>query len=139
MEPISDESVASGETRSFRFVHGATYEALQALYEECAATMDPNNIVMVLQQVLSSLLCRSESPLPRFRSIAPRSAILRCVQHPYHVDSLLSLSHVYRAHGHAEEAEDMLQRAIWTMEMAAHPRYTLSTRATHACSAFLAL
>lgn len=52
---LSMEVVKSGDseatTKTFRFVHGPSYGALQSLYEECAQTADPNNIVMVLQQV----------------------------------------------------------------------------------------
>ena len=68
-------------------------QEVQAAFEQAQASYDPNNIVNLLQH------------------------------HPYHVDSLLAMYDVYRSSGSHETAEDMLQRAVYALEMAWHSRY----------------
>ena len=95
-EVSSVGDVPSGVARVFSFVHDTAYYHLEDLYDEAVASMDPNNFMHVLRQ------------------------------HPFHVDSLLALSKVHRAHGEGESALDMLERAIYAMECAAHAMFDLA-------------
>jgi hypothetical protein len=56
------------------------YHAVQELYEECQATMDPNAIAALLQR------------------------------HPWHLDALLTMADFYRAMGENAAADEMLER-----------------------------
>ena len=67
-------------------------QAVQEEFRRCQATYDPNNIVSLLQHF------------------------------PFHVDSLLAMADLERSLAHHEQAEDYLQRAVYALEMAWHPR-----------------
>ncbi|CAL5228630.1 g11796 [Coccomyxa viridis] len=75
----------------FRYVHSTAYRGIQALFEQCQASMDPNSIAQLL------------------------------AHHPYHIDALLAMFELYRATGQHEQADELLQRCLYALEMALHP------------------
>ncbi|KAK9851873.1 hypothetical protein WJX84_005125, partial [Apatococcus fuscideae] len=65
--------------------------AVQRVFEQSQASMDPNRIVQILQQ------------------------------HPYHIDSLLTMYELYRSTGEQAYADEILERCLYALEMAWHP------------------
>lgn len=48
-------------------------------------------------------------------------------QHPYHVDSLLTLAELYRHTGESQRSADMLERCLYALEYAWHPWFNVTT------------
>ncbi|KAI8475009.1 MAG: transcriptional repressor TCF25-domain-containing protein [Monoraphidium minutum] len=70
------------------YVWPGPYRGAQALFEAAQGSYDPNAVAAVLHQV------------------------------PYHVDSLLAMSDLYRAMGEGQYAEESLNRALYALEAA---------------------
>lgn len=89
------------ETRAglqyFTFEHSRDYQQVQFKFLDAVESMDPNNIVALLQM------------------------------NPYHIDSLLQLSDVCRIQEDQEMARDLIERALYTFECAFHPVFSLTS------------
>ncbi|NWY65632.1 TCF25 factor, partial [Erithacus rubecula] len=81
----------------FTFEHHREYQQVQFKFLEAVESMDPNNIVLLLQM------------------------------NPYHVDSLLQLSDVCRMQEDQEMARDLIERALYSLECAFHPVFSLTS------------
>ncbi|XP_062468943.1 ribosome quality control complex subunit TCF25 [Pezoporus occidentalis] len=81
----------------FTFEHHREYQQVQFKFLDAVESMDPNNIVLLLQM------------------------------NPYHVDSLLQLSDVCRMQEDQEMARDLIERALYSMECAFHPVFSLTS------------
>ncbi|KAM6429960.1 ribosome quality control complex subunit TCF25 isoform 2-T2 [Liasis olivaceus] len=81
----------------FAFEHNREYQLVQFKFLDAVESMDPNNLVLLLQT------------------------------NPYHVDSLLQLSDVCRMQEDQEMARDLIERALYTLECAFHPVFSLTS------------
>nr|XP_030138347.3 transcription factor 25 [Taeniopygia guttata] len=81
----------------FTFEHHREYQQVQFKFLDAVESMDPNNIVLLLQM------------------------------NPYHVDSLLQLSEVCRMQEDQEMARDLIERALYSLECAFHPVFSLTS------------
>lgn len=81
----------------FTFEHQRDYQQVQFKFLDAVESMDPNNIVLLLQM------------------------------NPYHVDSLLQLSDVCRLQEDQEMARDLIERALYSLECAFHPVFSLTS------------
>ncbi|XP_078106009.1 ribosome quality control complex subunit TCF25 isoform X2 [Sander vitreus] len=81
----------------FTFEHGRDYQQVQFKFLDAVESMDPNNIVALLQL------------------------------NPYHIDSLLQLSDVCRIQEDQEMARDLIERAMYSFECAFHPLFSLTS------------
>ncbi|XP_067446937.1 transcription factor 25 [Thunnus thynnus] len=81
----------------FTFEHGRDYQQVQFKFLDAVESMDPNNIVALLQL------------------------------NPYHIDSLLQLSDVCRIQEDQEMARDLIERALYSFECAFHPLFSLTS------------
>ncbi|XP_037672370.1 LOW QUALITY PROTEIN: transcription factor 25 [Choloepus didactylus] len=83
----------------FAFEHSEEYQQVQHKFLVAVESMEPNNIVVLLQTS------------------------------PYHVDSLLQLSDACRFQEDQEMARDLIERALYCMESAFHPLFSLTSGA----------
>uniref|UniRef100_A0A2K5QBV3 Transcription factor 25 n=1 Tax=Cebus imitator TaxID=2715852 RepID=A0A2K5QBV3_CEBIM len=83
----------------FAFEHSEEYQQAQHKFLLAVESMEPNNIVVLLQTS------------------------------PYHVDSLLQLSDACRFQEDQEMARDLVERALYSMECAFHPLFSLTSGA----------
>ncbi|XP_019360914.1 PREDICTED: transcription factor 25 [Gavialis gangeticus] len=83
----------------FTFEHHREYQQVQFKFLDAVESMDPNNIVLLLQM------------------------------NPYHVDSLLQLSDVCRIQEDQEMARDLIERALYSLECVFHPVFSLTSGA----------
>ncbi|CAG5855043.1 unnamed protein product [Menidia menidia] len=83
----------------FTFEHSRDYQQVQFKFLDAVESMDPNNIVALLQL------------------------------NPYHIDSLLQLSDVCRIQEDQEMARDLIERAMYSFECAFHPLFSLTSGA----------
>ncbi|XP_058531184.1 ribosome quality control complex subunit TCF25 isoform X2 [Ochotona princeps] len=81
----------------FAFEHSEEYQQTQHKFLLAVESMEPNNIVVLLQTS------------------------------PYHVDSLLQLSDACRFQEDQEMARDLVERALYSMECAFHPLFSLTS------------
>ncbi|XP_036951395.1 transcription factor 25 [Acanthopagrus latus] len=81
----------------FTFEHNRDYQQVQFKFLDAVESMDPNNIVALLQL------------------------------NPYHIDSLLQLSDVCRIQEDQEMARDLIERALYSFECAFHPLFSLTS------------
>ncbi|XP_077892228.1 vimentin-like isoform X2 [Ictidomys tridecemlineatus] len=81
----------------FVFEHSEEYQQAQHKFLVAVESMEPNNLVILLQTS------------------------------PYHVDSLLQLSDAYRFQEDQEMAQDLIERALYSMECAFHPLFSLTS------------
>ncbi|KAM7406198.1 hypothetical protein PAMP_000591 [Pampus punctatissimus] len=81
----------------FTFEHSRDYQQIQYKFLDAVESMDPNNIVALLQL------------------------------NPYHIDSLLQLSDVCRIQEDQEMARDLIERALYSFECAFHPLFSLTS------------
>ncbi|XP_041798495.1 transcription factor 25 [Chelmon rostratus] len=81
----------------FTFEHGRDYQQVQFKFLDAVESMDPSNIVALLQL------------------------------NPYHIDSLLQLSDVCRIQEDQEMARDLIERALYSFECAFHPLFSLTS------------
>lgn len=83
--------------QSFTFEHSREYQQVQFKFLDAVESMDPNNIVLLLQM------------------------------NPYHIDSLLQLSDMCRIQEDQEMARDFIERALFSLECAFHPVFSLTS------------
>ncbi|KAI3425283.1 hypothetical protein D9Q98_009050 [Chlorella vulgaris] len=95
------QGVTAEGKQQFGYVYSQAYQAVQELYEDVQATFDPNNIAALLQN------------------------------HPYHIDSLLTMHDLYRSTGEQAYAEEMLERALYALELAWHPTFSPAAASMH--------
>ncbi|XP_015229896.1 PREDICTED: transcription factor 25 isoform X1 [Cyprinodon variegatus] len=81
----------------FTFEHNRDYQQVQFKFLDAVESMDPNNIVALLQL------------------------------NPYHIDSLLQLSDVCRIQEDQEMARDLIERALYSFECSFHPLFSLTS------------
>ncbi|MBN3316604.1 TCF25 factor, partial [Atractosteus spatula] len=81
----------------YTFEHSRDYQQVQFKFLDAVESMDPNNIVLLLQM------------------------------NPYHIDSLLQLSDVCRIQEDQEMARDLIERALYSFECAFHPIFSLTS------------
>uniref|UniRef100_A0A8C0H683 Transcription factor 25 n=1 Tax=Chelonoidis abingdonii TaxID=106734 RepID=A0A8C0H683_CHEAB len=81
----------------FTFEHHREYQQVQFRFLDAVESLDPNNIALLLQM------------------------------NPYHVDSLLQLSEVCRMQEDQEMARDFVERALYSLECAFHPVFSLTS------------
>ncbi|KAM6300611.1 ribosome quality control complex subunit TCF25 [Aegotheles albertisi] len=81
----------------FTFEHHREYQQVQFKFLDAVESMDPNNIVLLLQM------------------------------NPYHVESLLQLSDVCRMQEDQEMARDLVERALYSLECSFHPVFSLTS------------
>ncbi|XP_061077704.1 transcription factor 25 [Conger conger] len=81
----------------FTFEHNRDYQQVQFKFLDAVESMDPNNIVALLQI------------------------------NPFHIDSLLQLSDVCRIQEDQEMARDLVERALYSFECAFHPVFSLTS------------
>ncbi|XP_046898197.1 transcription factor 25 [Hypomesus transpacificus] len=81
----------------FTLEHSRDYQQVQFKFMDAVESMDPNNIVALLQM------------------------------NPYHIDSLLQLSDVSRIQEDQEMARDLIERALYSFECAFHPLFSLTS------------
>ncbi|KAM9410416.1 ribosome quality control complex subunit TCF25 [Pholidichthys leucotaenia] len=81
----------------FTFEHSRDYQQVQFKFLDAVESMDPNNIVALLQL------------------------------NPYHIDSLLQLSDVCRIQEDQEMARDLTERALYSFECSFHPLFSLTS------------
>ncbi|XP_066570202.1 ribosome quality control complex subunit TCF25 isoform X2 [Amia ocellicauda] len=81
----------------YTFEHNRDYQQIQFKFLDAVESMDPNNIVLLLQM------------------------------NPYHIDSLLQLSDVCRIQEDQEMAKDLIERALYSFECAFHPVFSLTS------------
>ncbi|XP_076848681.1 ribosome quality control complex subunit TCF25 isoform X2 [Brachyhypopomus gauderio] len=81
----------------FTFEHSRDYQQVQFKFFDAVESMDPNNIVALLQL------------------------------NPYHIDSLLQLSDVCRIQEDQETARDLIERALYSFECAFHPVFSMTS------------
>ncbi|XP_056109074.1 transcription factor 25 [Rhinichthys klamathensis goyatoka] len=81
----------------FTFEHNRDYQQVQFKFFDAVESMDPNNIVVLLQL------------------------------NPYHIDSLLQLSDVCRIQEDQETARDLIERALYSFECSFHPVFSLTS------------
>lgn len=81
----------------FTYEHSREYQQVQFKFLDAVESMDPNNIVALLQL------------------------------NPYHIDSLLQLSDVCRIQEDQEMARDLIERALYSFECAFHPLFSLTS------------
>ncbi|NXH16011.1 TCF25 factor, partial [Bucco capensis] len=81
----------------FTFEHHREYQQVQFKFLDAVESMDPNNIVLLLQM------------------------------NPYHVDSLLQLSDVFQMQEDQEMARDLIERALYSLECTFHPVFSLTS------------
>ncbi|KAK9846792.1 hypothetical protein WJX84_000742, partial [Apatococcus fuscideae] len=91
MEYFGEEYEDGQRQLCFEYVQSSSYQAVQRVFEQSQASMDPNRIVQILQQ------------------------------HPYHIDSLLTMYELYRSTGEQAYADEILERCLYALEMAWHP------------------
>ncbi|MFS7889525.1 hypothetical protein Hanom_Chr00s000004g01608021 [Helianthus anomalus] len=78
----------------FRYVHSYTYSLAQRQFEAAQATHDLNGIANIL------------------------------LHHPYHIDSLITLSEYYKHSGDLQMSADATAKALYALECAWHPLFT---------------
>ncbi|XP_075621524.1 ribosome quality control complex subunit TCF25 [Balearica regulorum gibbericeps] len=82
----------------FTFKHHREYQQVQFKFLDAVESMDPNNIVPLLEAL-----------------------------EPYHVDSLLQLSDVCRMQENQEMARDLVEQALYSLECSFHPVFSLTS------------
>ncbi|OZJ05674.1 hypothetical protein BZG36_01441 [Bifiguratus adelaidae] len=95
MEPVEMEGFS--DLSFFEFIHSKDYQGVQRAFKNCVATMDPNTLVILLQN------------------------------HPYHVDTLLQLSEVAKHSGDWQAAGEFMERALYALEKGFHPKFNLTS------------
>nr|CAG8581408.1 12221_t:CDS:10 [Entrophospora candida] len=80
----------------FKFTHSNQYQSVQSLFLQCVATHDPNTIYAVLRD------------------------------NPYHIDSLLQMSEIYKMSGDHTMAAEFIERALYAFEKSFHIKFNIS-------------
>jgi hypothetical protein len=84
-------------TMEFKYTHSTKYQEIQRIFLDCVASYNPNNIAELLRR------------------------------YPYHVDSLIQLSEVFKQSGDIAMAASFIERAVYTFDRSMHPRFNATT------------
>lgn len=87
-----EEKRADG-TVLYRFVHSTAYQDVQAQFESCVVSMDPNRMVVLLQH------------------------------NPYHISTLLQVSEIAKQERDHATSGDLLERALFSFGRAVHSTF----------------
>ncbi|KAK3671877.1 hypothetical protein LTR78_008243 [Recurvomyces mirabilis] len=90
-----EEKRADG-TILYRFVHNRSYQDVQAQFETCVESMDPDRMVMLLRH------------------------------NPYHISTLLQVSEIAKQQGDHSTSGDLLERALFSFGRSIHSTFTRS-------------
>lgn len=93
MELVDTEAGIS----TFKIVHPRQYQEAQYNFLDCVESLDPNNIMRLLQV------------------------------YPYHIDSMLTLSEYMMHSGNGAEAAAMIERALFSIERSFHPLFNVNS------------
>lgn len=91
------ESSRADGTTLFSFSHSRAYQSVQKSFYDAVASHNPDQLTALVQH------------------------------HPYHIDSLLQLSHISRASGNTTQAAELIERALYAFEKSFHPSFNIST------------
>ncbi|CAG8768849.1 35148_t:CDS:2, partial [Racocetra persica] len=80
----------------FTFTHSNQYQTVQLTFMQCVATHDPNTIYALLRDS------------------------------PYHIDSLLQMSDIYKMSGDLVMAQEFLERALYSFERNFHIKFNIT-------------
>ena len=81
-------------TIEYRFVHSTVYQDVQAQFETCVESMDPQRLIQMLQH------------------------------NPYHISTLLQVSEIAKQQGDHSVSGDLLERALFSFGRAVHSSFT---------------
>ncbi|XP_041375879.1 transcription factor 25-like [Gigantopelta aegis] len=94
-------SMCLSESRSssqyFTFEHSHQYQQIQFMFFDAVETLNPENITNLIQA------------------------------HPYHIDSLMQMSEIFRMSEDMQTAAQFIERALYAFENAFHPSFSLTT------------
>ncbi|KAL8616394.1 hypothetical protein ACOMHN_032248 [Nucella lapillus] len=85
-----------GGDQCFTFEHSPQYRNVQFSFLDAVRSMNPQNIADLIRD------------------------------HPYHIDSLITLSEVFHFNEDHETAVDLIERALHVFELALHPRFNMA-------------
>ncbi|KAL3859671.1 hypothetical protein ACJMK2_009879 [Sinanodonta woodiana] len=91
------QTESKGNDLYFVFEHSPQYQQVQLRFYDAVESLNPQNIANILQE------------------------------HPYHIDALIQLSEVFRMSEDMQMASELIERAMFGMEMAFHPMFSLTT------------
>ena len=80
-------------TTEYRFLHSRLYRDVQREFDRCVASMDPQNMIVLLQL------------------------------HPYHISTLVQVSEIAKQQGDHAVAADLLERALFTFGRSTHSSF----------------
>lgn len=83
---LSHVGTSASGREQYSYVPSASYDAMQSKYHQVQASFNPRNLLALLQL------------------------------HPYHIDSLLTVSDLYRSTGEGQYADEMLEMCIYALE-----------------------
>ncbi|XP_042222983.1 transcription factor 25-like isoform X2 [Homarus americanus] len=81
----------------FKYVHSQSYQQLQFKFLEAVESLNPENIMMLLNP------------------------------EPFHVDTLLQVSEIFRLGDDSAMAAQLIERALYVLESAGHPLFNIAT------------
>lgn len=81
----------------FKYVHSQSYQQCQFRFLEAVESLNPENIMMLLNQ------------------------------EPFHVDTLLQVSEIFRLGDDSAMAAQLIERALFILESASHPLFNITT------------
>lgn len=81
----------------FSYEHSSQYQQVQFQFYDAVESLDPQNIGNILQL------------------------------QPYHIDALIQLSEVFRMSEDMQMAAELIERALYAMEMSFHPLFNMAT------------
>ncbi|KXS19540.1 hypothetical protein M427DRAFT_52951 [Gonapodya prolifera JEL478] len=85
---------SAGDVNVFGYTHSGRYMEIERAFLTAVYSFDPNPLAQIARR------------------------------HPYHVSTLLALSEVYRHSGDHQTAIELLDRSLYALEVAFHPRFT---------------
>ncbi|KAK7080392.1 Transcription factor 25 [Halocaridina rubra] len=81
----------------FKYVHSASYQQFQFKFLEAVESLNPENIMTLLNR------------------------------EPFHVDTLLQVSEIFRLGDDSAMAAQLIERALYVLESSAHPLFNIAT------------
>ncbi|KAG0724450.1 Transcription factor 25 [Chionoecetes opilio] len=83
--------------QAFKYVHSQTYQQCQFRFLDAVESLNPENIMMLLNQ------------------------------EPFHVDTLLQVSEIFRLGDDSAMAAQLIERALFILESVSHPLFNITT------------
>ncbi|XP_025115412.1 transcription factor 25-like isoform X1 [Pomacea canaliculata] len=97
MHQADSKKAGAGNSQCFTFEHSPQYQQVQFLFLDAVQSYNPQNIANIIHE------------------------------HPYHIDSLIQLSEIFRMSEDLQTAVDLIERAIHVFEYAFHPLFNIAT------------